>query len=105
VDSVVGFVGNADEILWVQQNIGLAFYVLCRDWIKVMNQDSAIDFMAFHSEIAAVVSDNDLIPNFFPFTGAVKDLIQISVKSKGLLSDDTVKPEVGIAFLERSELG
>jgi len=61
---------------------------LC-DWVHVVNDDSTMDLIALDTQIAAIVSDNNRIPNTDPLSRAVKALIDPSIEPKGGCSYDS----------------
>ena len=61
MNRVVGGVTGANQVFGIQQKLGAVGDVLCGDGVHVMDDDSAGNIEAFHTEVATVVANNDLV--------------------------------------------
>lgn len=104
MNGVVSIVTGCDKVFRVEQNLAPVSDVFCDNWIHVMNKNPAVNIETFHTEIAAVVTDNDTVTNRLPLLGTIKDLIQISVETECLLSDASVQPQILKTLLKCGEL-
>lgn len=69
-----------------------------------MDQDIAVNIVTFHSEIAPVVSNYDLLTKASPLGRAIKLLIDPSVKPEGLLSNFSSQSEVVVPIEKAGKL-
>lgn len=62
--------------------------------VHVVNKDTAVDFITFKTQIAAIIARNDLISDPFPLHGLVKTLVQITIESKSLITHSAADSQV-----------
>lgn len=91
---VVRFVGATDQKIRIQDVRIEEFDLIRSNRIHVVNKDTAVDLITFKTQIAAIVARNDLISDPFPLHGLVKTLIQITIKSKSLVSDSATDSQI-----------
>lgn len=71
MNGIVGGVTGANQVLGIEQKFGAVGDVLCGDGVHVMDDDSAGNIEAFHTEVAAIVADNNPVAELLPFGGTV----------------------------------
>ena len=91
VNRLMGFMDGCNQILRIQQNIISLPNVLRPDWVHMVDQDPAKYLSPRNSQIAASISGDDNVPHLPPLWGAIKELVHMPVKSKGLLANYSAK--------------
>ena len=94
MDRIVRHVGATDQKIRIQDVRIEEFDLIWPNRIHVVNKDTAVDFITFKTQIAAIIARNDLISNSFPLHGLVKALIQITIEPKSLISNSTTDSQV-----------
>lgn len=94
MNRIVRFVRATDQKIRVQDVWIKEFDLIWLNWIHVVNKDTTVDFITFKTQIAAIVTRNNLISNSFPLHGLVKALIQITIESESLASDSATDSQV-----------
>lgn len=94
MDRIVRFVGATDQKIRIQDIRIEEFDLIWPNRIHVVNKDTAVDFITFKTQIAAIVARNDLISDSFPLCGMVKALIQITVEPKNLAPNLTTDSQI-----------
>lgn len=93
-------VGATDQKIRIQDVRIEEFDLIRSNRIHVVNKDTAVDFITFKTQIAAIVARNDLISNSFPLRGLVKALIQITIEPKRLTSNATTDSQVIVPIFD-----
>ena len=94
MDRIVRLVGATDQKIRIQ-DVRIKEFDLIRSYrIHVVNKDTAVDFITFKTQIAAIIARNDLISDSFPLRGLVKTLIQITIESKSLITHSATDSQV-----------
>ena len=75
MDRIVRLVGATDQKIRIQDVRIEEFDLIRSNRIHVVNKDTAVDFVTFKTQIAAIIAKNDLISDSFPLCGLVKTLI------------------------------
>ena len=57
-----------------------------------------MDLSTWDTEIAAIVSDYHIVPNFQPFGIFVEPLVQPSIESESLFANRSAQTEIAVAF-------
>ena len=70
------------------------------DRIDMVDHDSVVELESGHSQIASIVTDDDIVSKIEPFIGMVKYLVQIPVVPEGCDSDTTSNFQISIPFDE-----
>lgn len=99
MDRIVRLVGATDQKIRVQDVRIKEFDLVRSDRIHVVNNDTAVDFITFKTQIAAIITRNDLISDPFPLHGLVKTLIQITIESKSLITNSATDSQVIVPIL------
>lgn len=72
-----------------------------RQWIHVMDDQIRMDFVTRNAQITTIVPCYDEIPDGLPFSGPVEALIDPSIVSKRLNSQNSSQLEIAIPLEER----
>lgn len=67
----------------------------------MMNVYSSFNEISIDPEIAPIVSDNDLIPDLFPFLRMVETLIEVPIEPKRIVTNAPIKLQVTKSFVKR----
>ena len=67
MNGVVGIVTGGDKVFGVEQNIAAVGDVFRCDRIHVMNKNPAVNIETFRAEVAAIVTNDDIIAYRLPF--------------------------------------
>lgn len=94
MDRIVRLVGATDQKIRIQDVRIEEFDLIRSDRIHVVNKDTAVDFITFKTQIAAIIARNDLISDPFPLHGLVKALVQITIEPKSLITNSTTDSQV-----------
>ena len=86
--------GATDQKIRIQDVWIEEFDLIWLNRIHVVNKDTAVDFITFKTQIAAIVARNDLISDSFPLHGLIKALVQITVEPKSLTPNSTTNSQV-----------
>lgn len=78
--------------------------ILDRYGVYVVDEYTLSQLKPSTCQVAAVVSDNDLVSEVKPLTGMVEYLIQISIMSKCIGSNSTANFEIPVTLNERWNL-
>ena len=89
-----------NQVFWIQYPIRNIHEIAGNHRVHMMNEDVPLQLIAFHAQIPAFIPDNHISSNLLPFIALIKLLIQISVKSKSILPDDSAQPQILISFLK-----
>lgn len=100
MNSVVRPMRCSDEIVWVNERIRARDDVIGVNWVHVMDQDSAVDLIAFHTEVTTVVSDDYFVTKVFPFPRLVESLVEIAIEAESTDSDLARQREIAKALDE-----
>ena len=65
--------------------------VFHRNWIQMVYYHLPEYLMTFNTKITAIIAENDLVTQLFPFSRSVKLLIKVSIETKSLPCHNTVK--------------
>lgn len=66
-----------------------------------MNVDSIVDIVSFDSQIATVVTYDNVVSDITPLGRSVESLIDVSIESERYISDLPVEREVFVSILKR----
>lgn len=98
MDRIVRLVGATDQKIRIQ-DVRIKELDLTRsNRVHVVNKDTAVDFITFKTQIAAIVARNDLISDLFPLRGLVKTLVQITIESKSLITHSATDSQVIVSI-------
>lgn len=103
MDRIVRLVRATDQKIRIQDVRIKEFDLIRTNRIHVVNKDTAVDFITFKTQIAAIVARNDLISNSFPLHGLVKALIQITIEPKSLVSNSATDSQVIVPIFDGIE--
>jgi hypothetical protein len=82
---------GCDEKLGIE-NTHVAFdYVGGRHRIQMVNRDSLMNIVTLNTEVATVVSNDDMIADVTPLLGHVELLVDVTIEPEGRLSNRTTK--------------
>lgn len=95
MDGLVRPVAYTDYIFWVKQSLRVVQHILFCQWVQMVNYNARTDGdsvpddpicngMVFAPHVAAVIPNDNSIPEIPPFSRPVKVLIQPSVKPEGV---------------------
>lgn len=90
--------GATDQKIRIQDVRIEEFDLIWLNRVHVVDKDTAIDFVAFKTQIAAIVARNDRISNSFPLHRLVKTLVQITIKPKRLIADSAANSQVIVSI-------
>lgn len=68
-------VSSSDEIVGIRQGIAWSDQIVCGERIHVMNKKPRVNLMAWHSEIAAIVSNDYEVSELLPLMRPIEVLI------------------------------
>lgn len=94
---------NADKVLGIEKARPSLKNIVYRDWVYVVNVDSALNTVALEAHVASIVSDDYVPSSSAPFWGRIKVLIEKTAVAECVFSDFSVKLKVIEAFFERLE--
>lgn len=95
---------NADKVLRIEKARPSLKNIVYRDWVYVVNVDSALNAVALKAHVASVVS-NDYVPSSSaPFWRRIKVLIEKTAVAERVFSNFSVELKVIEAFFERLEI-
>jgi hypothetical protein len=100
VNGVVRAMGGSDEKIRIQKRILTSDYVVDNDWIHVMYQESVVDLIPFYTQIAAVITHDDVISKLFPLSRSVETLIQPTIEAECGHSDLSTNGKIAKALDE-----
>ncbi len=100
MNRVVRLVGATDQKIRIQDVRIEEFDLIRSNRVHVVDKDTAVDFITFKTQIAAIVARNDLISDPFPLHGLVKVLIQIAIESESLVSDSATDSQVIVPIFD-----
>lgn len=103
MNGVVGLVCDGNQKLWIKNAWISRRNVVRRHWVHVMDDDPIMNFIAFYSEIATVISDDDSVAKLTPLSRGVELLIHVSIESERRLTDVAMKSQVLEPFLDGVE--
>lgn len=69
-----------------------------------MNEQTCMDLMAFDSQIAPMISNDDRIASLAPFSGRIEFLVYPSVESEGRFTNSASERKITKAFHERIDM-
>lgn len=95
---------NADKVLGIEKTRPSLKNIVYRDWVYVVNVDSALNTVALKAHVASVVSDDYVSSSSTPFWGRIKVLIEKTAVAERVFSDFSVELKVIEAFFERLEI-
>ena len=95
---------NADKVLRIEKARSSLKNIVYRDWIYVVNVDSALNTVAIKAHVASIVSDDYVSSSSAPFRGRIKVLIEKTAVAERVFSDFSVELKVIEAFFERLEI-
>lgn len=95
---------NADKVLRIEKARSPLKNVVYRDWVYVMDIDSALNAVALKAHVASIVSDDYVPSSSAPFWGRIKVLIEKTAVAERVFSDFSVELKVIEAFFERLEI-
>lgn len=98
MDRIVRLVGATDQKIRIQDVRIEEFDLTRSNRIHVVNNDTAVNFITFKTQIAAIIARNDLISDPFPLRGLVKTLVQITIESKSLIAHSTTDSQVIVSI-------
>lgn len=94
MDRIVRLVGATYQKIRVQDVRIEEFDLVRSNRIHVVNKNTAVDFITFKTQIAAIIARNDLISNPFPLHGLIKTLVQITIEPESLVADSATNSQV-----------
>lgn len=111
MDGLVCRIRHADNILWVKQCFPVLENILFRQRVDVVYRNAhpahlsaadrdVRDRVVFTSEVASSVPHDDPIPELPPLLRAVKVLVQVSVKPKGIFTNLSMQLQICQPLLE-----
>lgn len=100
MDRIVRLVRATYQKIGVQYVLIEEFDLIRSNRIHVVDEDTTIDFVPFKTKIAAVIARYDLISDYFPLSGLVKTLIQITIKPESLISNATTDSQVIVPIFD-----
>jgi len=103
MNGIVGSVCNCDQELWVEDTRVSTRNIGNRHWVHVMDGDSLMNFVTWHAQIAALVTDDDMVTKLTPFYRSIELLIHVPVEAKRRHSNCSMKSEILVAFSQRTE--
>ena len=104
MNGVVGSEGCCDQVLWLEYPFVAVTKVVDHHRIHVMDIDPTVDLVPIDSQIATIVTNDDMIPNLLPLARPVELLVDVAVPTKRGISNVSVEGEVAVALFEGFEL-
>ena len=104
VNRVVRVFRHTDQIVRIRQKLCAMPNVGGSNRIHVMNENRFMNLVPLHREVASEIPRNYLISYSSPFKRVIELLIQISLESKSLFTDQSVQLKVFETIPERAEL-
>lgn len=95
---------NADKVLWVEKAQPSLKNIVYRDWVYVVNVDSALNTVALKAHVASVVSNDYVSSSSTPFRRRIKVLIEKPAVAERVFSDFSVELKVIEALFECLEI-
>lgn len=68
-----------------------------------MDQDSSPNLVTVDSEIATIVSNDDLVSQTSPLGGSVEPLVDVAIESESLFADNPLEGQIVEALSESFE--
>ena len=96
VDRLMCLIGRCDKKLWIKKKVAPVPNIFCPDRIHMVNVDPSKYFTTLNTEIASQIPSDDLVSYSFPLWRSIENLIQISLKPKGFLTDLPRDPQITV---------
>ena len=103
MNSIVSIAACADEIVGIEYETCSALNVFDGDRIDVMNRNSTVDLSILNSEIAAIVTNDDLLTNISPVEGLIECLVHVAIEAEGVSTDDSAESQIIVALVKSWE--
>jgi len=87
VNGHVGLMGRCDEKLGIKDPRFAILDILDCDGLQMMNVQPRVDLVSRNPKIAALIPKDYEPTNLFPLVRAVEELIEVSVRAEGDVSD------------------
>ena len=105
MNCVVSGVTRGDQVLRIDENIGVLVDVVDSDDVEVMDDQSRVGERGIWiAEIASVIANDHVAASVLPFFGVVKYLIEPAVESESSFADWARELQVFEALLEGRKL-
>jgi hypothetical protein len=86
MDGVVSSVRGGDQVLRIEHPLLASFEIFWQHGIHVVNQQPAVNIVAWNPKITSAVPEHDLITDILPFPRAVEVLVDPPIEAKGGLA-------------------
>nr|DAW19383.1 MAG TPA: hypothetical protein [Caudoviricetes sp.] len=100
MDGLMRIKGNTNKIVWIENHLTTLINVVYSHGIQMVDIDSQMKVITFDSKITAIVTNDYLITNMFPFSRTIESLIDVSIITKRFSSDSPVKFKIVVTLFE-----
>ena len=85
---------SVKKIIWIQKLISFMYYVTQINRVHMMNKYLPMYLITLHSKVASIIPNNDRSSDRSPFSGLIKYLIHVPIKSECFFSNNSVQLQI-----------